>query len=1453
MVSSTLAGVLLVDLPRAGPAASGPPGAASATPAGPSSAGPAAPGPAPRQPYVCAYPYRTVVFNETGLWNGTTWNVNLSGTVSSSNGTFNEFCETSTGSLPFCVTLTHCAPPTGIGLCAIFITGEYSISPQCSYVKVSGSLTYLNVTFRPVVAPCTVGGSILNPTPADYYEVNFTETGLPAGNTWGIASAGLAAPEAGWNTTTSDSLCLRFPNGTFSYSANSQQHHYGAGSGTFTVDGPATRPARIVCGEPVGTVVVLTAVAIVRLTFTPTTYDVQFDESGLPNGTVWWVNLTGGQINGTMALESNSGTATASLVNNYAYNFTAAPANKDYNWSRTPNSVTVFGANQVLSVRFNAVTFAVVFDESKLPVGTTWYINISGQRSLSNTTSAQGGTTISTALINGSYSYTPGASGTWKAPAGTFQVQGPTSPITVTVTFVYVGRLPFTPPVESQFLGPFVGDGVTNFADTIGVYTAHPGYADVVSVSGTLDGSAVSFVDVGGGLWTTSVDVGGLSPGAVLNVLATYPNGSYATASYPFQVATPPSWLVSFLHWSGGGQLASSPSQPWNNSYELGMLGDFALGSQFSVSLPFPEFAGGGSYGFVPSIDLSLAIETGGVINLSAAFSISTPDIDAGPASVSVSASISATGSFAISNGTIAWESASLTFSLSGSVSVNIPIAGYTFSVPGYGDVTIGLSATITVEPMVAVTLFLLPSSSSGLDLLPGLSVMLQSITATIGAEVDVALNAGVGGLSISGEGGVDVTLYIEASPPYIEGGKITGTVSINYQVLWWSGTLWSDSGTLYSWGSSSPGAHADPDVPRVPPDQPSNNSSVPTVIPRYWTTGPYDQQVWAPGKHQGVAYTDVYPFTHLAAADGSSQALVLSTTDEPSLPEDQGLSVQGFLFNGSTGVLTPMTFNLPVLASEVAFDPVAEELPNGSYAVAWNSLPFANSSAASPFALNSSVVQLAYFDPVSATWTGLTTLVGTPGFVQSFALHTVGSSVFVLEQVGPSVLSNASVLEEIAGSGKLLSSLPVPNVSKIVAFRPGIGLAIVQVDNGSSLLLNLTTGLPVDATAGLGCPIVEMTFVQDSANGVATLLAGIPNDTLVLTLAGRSPVVVPLPRNASGLSATDYDGRTLVTVSGPFGVRTYLIVGSTVDPIASVRWHDVSQLVTAIAGSHLIVVGLQGYGNYTEESGRGSYSYENLSVENVGLGEANVTFDEKGLPSGTSWSVATGTPANATSTTGKSLVLAEPFGPFPYLVNDSAGYAVAVTTPAADAGIVNLSGPLTITLDFARVGSVSFLVTGLPNGTMWSVELTSKATGGPPAQIGTSTNGTLGFSLVDGKWRWTVASSNFAYAPAPSHGALSLGKEPATIRIRFHEVTSRVTFVEKGLPRGSSWTLSISGGPSVNVTGTSIALRLPNGTYNYTISTSRTGYAGVGTSGLFAVVAPQPFRVEAYFSGTGG
>ncbi len=99
---------------------------------------------------------------------------------------------------------------------------------------------------------------------------------------------------------------------------------------------------------------------------------VTFTENGLPAGTTWYVNITGGA-----SYSSTTSTITFSELNG-SYSYTVATGNKEYAPSPASGSFTINGTVVSESVTFSLVTYSVTFTESRLPSGTIWSVTLNG-------------------------------------------------------------------------------------------------------------------------------------------------------------------------------------------------------------------------------------------------------------------------------------------------------------------------------------------------------------------------------------------------------------------------------------------------------------------------------------------------------------------------------------------------------------------------------------------------------------------------------------------------------------------------------------------------------------------------------------------------------------------------------------------------------------------------------------------------------------------------------------------------------------------------------------------------------------------------------------------------------------------------------------------------------------------------------------------------------------------
>jgi hypothetical protein len=269
-----------------------------------------------------------------------------------------------------------------------------------------------------------------------------------------------------------------------------------------------------------------------------------------------------------------------------------------------------------------------------------------------------------------------------------------------------------------------------------------------------------------------------------------------------------------------------------------------------------------------------------------------------------------------------------------------------------------------------------------------------------------------------------------------------------------------------------------------------------------------------------------------------------------------------------------------------------------------------------------------------------------------------------------------------------------------------------------------------------------------------------------------------------------------------------------------------------------------------------------------------SVTFSETGLPAGVNWSVsvwrswgdgdgyapALASPgwgwglsnSSANATIGFSLLN----GSYVFsIANVSAGSGVFVPTPASGQFSVNGSA-VSVPVSFARAALylLSFVETGLPSGTFWSVFLSGSFGygGGPeptpelvqPACGQTLQNGsnqsTVSFFLQNGSYDFFIPNASSAgalYVSTPSIGNVTVNGSGASVSVAFRTVPLyALTFAETGLPNGTWWSVGIwseNENSAWNGTNTSsLTFWVANGTYNFSVSNA-------SAAGAFYVASP--------------
>ncbi|MEM0129180.1 MAG: hypothetical protein QXG65_03335 [Thermoplasmata archaeon] len=478
----------------------------------------------------------SVVFQESGLPNGTAWGVSVNGT---------RFTATS----PSAITIPR---PNG--------SFSYRIE------DVSG--------WHQTTLPYSGNGTVAGPTLVEptllfvrvVYAVTFGEGGLPNGTIWSVTLNGsLRSAVAPANLSTA------LANGTYAYRIGSVPGYVQStlpGTGNVSVaGGPVTMPV---------------------LRFLRVAYAVRFSERGLPNGTSWAVRIEGTRL---------SAVAPAPITENlsngtYAYAIADVPGwhqtTLAYTGSFVVNGSPVTEPTLVFSV---FVGYTIRFNETGLPATARWNVTVNG----SGPTRPAGTPIVIGPLPNGTFPYRVADVPGWHQEtipyAGSVAVAGaslvePTLVFTVyrgyRVTFLESGlpsglawsvavngTLGTAPAGASIVSGPW-GNGSFSYSigDVAGWHQTTLPYRG----NGTIDGASVTeptlafvvfrdyavlFRESGlpsGTPWSVAINGTAYPVSAGQPIVSVpLPNGTFTYA-----IADVPGWHQSTLPYSGSGTIAGA-------------------------------------------------------------------------------------------------------------------------------------------------------------------------------------------------------------------------------------------------------------------------------------------------------------------------------------------------------------------------------------------------------------------------------------------------------------------------------------------------------------------------------------------------------------------------------------------------------------------------------------------------------------------------------------------------------------------------------------------------------------------------------------------------------------------------------------------------------------------------------------------------------------------------------
>ena len=232
------------------------------------------------------------------------------------------------------------------------------------------------------------------------------------------------------------------------------------------------------------------------------------------------------------------------------------------------------------------------------------------------------------------------------------------------------------------------------------------------------------------------------------------------------------------------------------------------------------------------------------------------------------------------------------------------------------------------------------------------------------------------------------------------------------------------------------------------------------------------------------------------------------------------------------------------------------------------------------------------------------------------------------------------------------------------------------------------------------------------------------------------------------------------------------------------------------------------------------------------------VTFVENGLPPGGSWGIALSDGQSANST-GLEVEFNLANGSYNFTSRtNGTGY---IGSPLN--GTIQVAGaPVQQYVVFFEFSYIAlFPETGLPPGTLWTVNVTGESSF-------VSTASSLSVTEPNGSYSFVAASSGSGYRSVA--GNFTIRGSGVTIPVTFQHVYF-VVFNESGLPYGVRWSVSLNKTLETSAL-TSLAFTLVNGSYAYSIG-NVTGFHPVSSGiGTIRVEGSDVFVPVQFDTGTG-
>ena len=246
------------------------------------------------------------------------------------------------------------------------------------------------------------------PIPPKNYTVTINEVGLPSGYLWNVSYGGDSSAGVftyGLRNSTSTSVVLSLQNGNYSFLAASLGY-----VNNYTITHYPGQVPLVVAGS--------------NLTFYvyfKKTYNVTFEETGLPAGTDWSNSLIDESCSGVFLYNSSTNKTDVISAPNGTYYATSSSSGYIPNVNNSGNEaayITVKGSSVTVSVTFTKAYY-INFTETGLPTGDEWYIAVASQvigNGNAETFYFPTATYCLVAVANGTWAYSLGSSVTGYLP-----------------------------------------------------------------------------------------------------------------------------------------------------------------------------------------------------------------------------------------------------------------------------------------------------------------------------------------------------------------------------------------------------------------------------------------------------------------------------------------------------------------------------------------------------------------------------------------------------------------------------------------------------------------------------------------------------------------------------------------------------------------------------------------------------------------------------------------------------------------------------------------------------------------------------------------------------------------------------------------------------------------------------------------------------------------------------